>query len=253
MSASDGRFVWYDIVTADRDATEGFYTDLLGWTIAKRDQGARGSYHMMRNGEIGFGGVEAPRAAGTPSHWMGYVGVSDCDATLARIERMGGSILAPAMDIPDVGRVAVFKDPYGAVAALYQGPQDSTWEPRSTEIGDFGWSEVATTDVAGAERFYGEVFGWTVGEPMKMPEGEYRMFHNAGQPIGGLFEKPPEMPVSAWWFYVNVTDVDAIAARAGALGAQVVHANTVPGMVQFAVIVDPRGAVFGVARDLSGR
>jgi predicted enzyme related to lactoylglutathione lyase len=56
-----------------------------------------------------------PQAEGTPPNWGCYVTVSDVDATAAKAEELGGKILMPPTDIPNVGRFSVLQDPQGAV------------------------------------------------------------------------------------------------------------------------------------------
>jgi predicted enzyme related to lactoylglutathione lyase len=56
-----------------------------------------------------------PQAEGTPPNWGCYVTVSDVDATAAKAEELGGKILMPPTDIPNVGRFSVLQDPKGAV------------------------------------------------------------------------------------------------------------------------------------------
>ena len=76
----------------------------------------------------------------------------------ARAKQAGGSVLA-AMDIPEVGRFAVIRDPQGAVISAFT-PQG---EPRIPE-GAFVWDELHTSDIEAAKQFYPAVFGWTVNE-----------------------------------------------------------------------------------------
>lgn len=53
-----------------------------------------------------------------PPHWLVYFAVTDCDATAAMAQDLGGTILVSPTDIPDVGRFAVLQDPQGAVFAI---------------------------------------------------------------------------------------------------------------------------------------
>jgi len=52
-----------------------------------------------------------------PDHWMVYFAVADCDAAVARVQELGGSISVPPTDIPP-GRFAVVADPHGAMFSL---------------------------------------------------------------------------------------------------------------------------------------
>lgn len=119
---------------------------------------------------------------------------------------------------------------------------------RSTENGDFGWHELATFDVQGARVFCRENFNWTSGDVMEMPTGQYHMLMRGEASVAGLYDKPAEMPVLAWGYYINVEDVDAVVARSTELGGKtVIPATTIFGMVKFA---DTTGGVIGVAQSL---
>ena len=110
--------------------------------------------------------------------------------------------------------------------------------------GAFCWNELATTDAAGAKKFYTELFGWRwrEGDATGMP---YNEIVNAGRPVGGLFETPPEcrdLPPQ-WRLYVAVDDVDASARKVEELGGRVVMQPTdIRHVGRFCVILDPYGA-----------
>ena len=53
--------------------------------------------------------------AGMPPMWGIYITVDDVDKTAKQVEELGGKILRPPMDIPEVGRFCVLSDPQGAV------------------------------------------------------------------------------------------------------------------------------------------
>ena len=53
--------------------------------------------------------------------------------------------------------------------------------------GTFCWVDLGTTDVAGAKRFYGELFGWEfVDQPAD--EGTYTLCRLRGQDVVGIHE-----------------------------------------------------------------
>jgi predicted enzyme related to lactoylglutathione lyase len=58
--------------------------------------------------------------------WSMYVTVDDIDATAKKVEQLGGKIMRPPSDIPNVGRFCVLSDPQGAVIMAM------TWIPRSS-------------------------------------------------------------------------------------------------------------------------
>ncbi len=65
--------------------------------------------------------------------------------------------------------------------------------------------------------------------------------------VAGLMAQTPEAAGTppGWMGYVQVAEVDASAAQAGALGGSVSMApHDLPGVGRFAVIADPQGAMF---------
>lgn len=116
--------------------------------------------------------------------------------------------------------------------------------------GAFSWNELMTNDPEGALRFYTALLGWTT-QKMAMPDGDYHVLKVGDTSVGGVMALPPEakaggMPPT-WGSYVTVTDVDAIARKAGQLGGKVVHGpQDIPGVGRFAVIIDPQGAALNV-------
>jgi len=112
-----GAFSWSELMTTDPKAALAFYAQLFGWTHEDMDMGT-GAYHVLKAGDVSIGGVMGmpPDAQpGMPPMWGCYVTVDDIDATAKRCTELGGQVLMPPTDIPTVGRMAVLKDPQGAV------------------------------------------------------------------------------------------------------------------------------------------
>ena len=59
------------------------------------------------------GGAMPPQMEGIPPHWNVYFNVEDVDDTVAKAERARRRVVAPAFDVPGVGRMAVLADPQG--------------------------------------------------------------------------------------------------------------------------------------------
>jgi len=55
-----------------------------------------------------------------PNHWLVYFATDDADATVAKAKDSGGEAVFGPQDIAEVGRIAVLKDPFGAVFAVIQ-------------------------------------------------------------------------------------------------------------------------------------
>jgi predicted enzyme related to lactoylglutathione lyase len=250
--ANHGRFVWFDLMTTKPAAAIDFYTRLVGWGTQVWT-GLDTPYTMLANGEAPFGGVmELPmeaHAAGAAPHWLAYVAVADVDRTVERAVQLGGSAFHAPTDIPSVGRFAVIRDPQGAMIAIYRSANANA-EPASAQpaAGDFCWHELATTDHRAACDFYAALFGWEKHEAMDMGEaGVYQIYGRSGQPLGGMFDKPCEMPgPPAWLSYITVPDVRTAVGRVAELGGQVLNGPMeVPGGL-IAQCLDPQGAMFAL-------
>lgn len=118
--------------------------------------------------------------------------------------------------------------------------------------GDFIWYELMTSDLDGAEAFYGPLLGWTFNEPP--PEGmDYRIFSSGKDGVGGLMALPDGAPMPPMWLgYIGVDDVDARAARIRNAGGQIhVEPQDIPGVGRFAFVADPQGVPFYIMRGAS--
>ncbi len=259
MADYKGRFVWYELMTSAPDAAIDFYGNVVGWGSQPFD-GAGQPYTMWTNNDVPIGGVmELPAeaaAAGAPPHWLPYIGTADVDATVARALELGATVLVPAMDIPNVGRIVIVADPQGAVFAAYTpaNPSEEMVSDGPPQVGQFSWHELSTTDHEAAFDFYSELFGWEKTTAMDMNEGGdgppaiYQMYKGpSGPELGGMFNKPPEMPVAAWVLYAKVPDVKGSIESVSGSGGQVLNGPMeVPGGDMIAQCMDPQGAAFAV-------
>jgi predicted enzyme related to lactoylglutathione lyase len=254
MSNDDrGRFVWYDLMTDDPKAAQDFYGPLIGWGTQAWEGGDQ-PYTMWTNKETPLGGVmelpEEAKAAGAPPHWMAYVLVENVEQTVAKVKEMGGSILHEATEIPGAGWFAILTDPQGAAFAIYSSANEENQELADEgQTGRFSWNELATSDYKGAFSFYSDLFGWEPQEAMDMgPGGIYQIYGRGGAPLGGMFNKPDEMPGPPMWlYYVSVEDVNECVKKVTELGGQVLNGPMgVPGGDLIAQCVDPQGALFAL-------
>jgi uncharacterized protein len=117
--APEGVFVWDELATGDVDGAQRFYEEVFGWRTA--DMGADyGGYRVFSCGETRIAGLMALPHDDVPAHWQPYVYVADPDATVAQAAELGGSALMGPMDVPEVGRIAVLRDPQGATFGIIE-------------------------------------------------------------------------------------------------------------------------------------
>jgi predicted enzyme related to lactoylglutathione lyase len=114
-----GAMTWHELLTTDTAAAEKFYKGLLGCEAKTMDMGPM-KYTIFSIGEQMVGGLMAisPEMGPIPPNWVVYFQTDDCDAAAGRAQRGGGKVLAPPMDIPDVGRFAMLMDGQGAAFGL---------------------------------------------------------------------------------------------------------------------------------------
>jgi uncharacterized protein len=70
-----------------------------------------------RSGQVAD--VQQAGPGGAP-RWQTYVRVADAPLCASRVAKLGGKVLAPRIDVPQVGTIAFIADPGGAVLGLYQ-------------------------------------------------------------------------------------------------------------------------------------
>jgi predicted enzyme related to lactoylglutathione lyase len=120
--------------------------------------------------------------------------------------------------------------------------------------GDFFWYDLMTTDAQSAQDFYRHVVGWDT-QDAGVPGTDYTVLAVNGRGVAGLMAIPDHelkarMP-PCWMGYVEVDDVDECLAAIGRAGGRTLRATVeIPGVIRFAVVADPQGAAFLVAKGL---
>ena len=231
-----GAFSWAELATSDLSAAKAFYAVVFGWDYNDIPLGDGQVYSMA---QIGGKNAAALYQGDPPPHWNNYVTVDDVDAISARVEELGGQLVAPPFDVMDVGRMAVLQDPTGAVFQVWEAKKHIGAKILN-EPGALCWTELTTSDTKAAEQFYTQLFGWTpkhsaAGAPMEYPE-----FSVSGTPSIGMMAKPKDMPAhipSYWMPYFQVTSVDGSASKAKELGGKVmIGPQDIPDAGRFAIL-----------------
>jgi predicted enzyme related to lactoylglutathione lyase len=253
MPSSHGRFVWYELMTTDTRAAKEFYGSVVGW--GTQDSSMPGmEYTMFTADAVPVGGLmtlpDEVKKMGAPPSWSGYIAVDDVDAATDRVKTLGGRVHVPPRDIPNVGRFSVVADPQMAAFMLFRAsPGQDQPDADPTATGRIGWHELYASDWEKAFAFYSEMFGWQKDQAMDMGAmGTYQVFAYEGRQIGGMFNKPPQVPVNFWLYYFNVGDIDAAADRVAKGGGKILMGPMeVPGGGMFIIQgMDPQGAMFAL-------
>ena len=257
MANENGDFVWYELMTTDADAAQDFYTGLIGWNWA--DSGQDGvDYRIFSAGSEQIGGMlalnEEMTAGGAQPAWLGYVQTDDLSGALSKWKAAGGSVMIEGQEVPGVGPFAMVTDPQGVPLYLIDdqsGEESTAFSAYEPKVGHCAWNELVTADPGAAKSFYGDIYGWVVGESMDMgPMGQYEMLKNGEARdfmFGAVMKKPDEMPVSAWAYYFRVPDIDAAQAYIEEKGGQIMNGPMeIPGGDFVIQGSDPQGAFFSI-------
>lgn len=116
-----GEFCWTEIATDKAEACKNFYAAVFGWQF-KKSEATDAEMEYLEFGteaEKKFGGLfeikpewydgEMPRP-----HMNLYIAVTDVDTTASLAFELGGTIVKPPIDVPNVGRMCRIQDPTGA-------------------------------------------------------------------------------------------------------------------------------------------
>jgi len=245
-----GSFCWADLATRDTEGAKSFYAAIFGWESLDMPTDVGVPYTMLlKDGkQVGALYPMGPDQGGAPSHWRSYVAVEDADATATAVTNRGGNVLMPPMDVMDAGRMSMIQDPTGAVLGLWQ-PRQHPGAQFWNQPGAICWNELLTRDPERAERFFGELFGWTTRTNPNLMEGQYRILLNAGAQIGGIFRIKPEwgdMPPN-WTVYFGTDDCDEAIAETRRRGGNLLFpAMEIENVGRFAYLQDPQGALFAI-------
>jgi uncharacterized protein len=244
-----GFFCWVELATTDQNGAKAFYSSLFGWTVDDNPMGPDDFYTIFKlSGKetaAAYSIRKEQRAQGVPPHWMIYISVENADQSVARAAQAGGTVLSPAFDVMDSGRMAVIQDPTGAIFSLWE-PKRS---PRIATSGNnaFCWADLSTPNPERASRFYAELFGWQMMKDEKDPSG-YIHIKNGETFIGGIppAHRNPNAPPH-WLIYFQMAEVEAATLKAGQLGGKVLMpARTMENVGTLSIVADPQGAAFSL-------
>ncbi|GAA3198571.1 VOC family protein [Actinocorallia longicatena] len=234
---------WVDYSAKDRHAAADFYERLFGWEALWEPDPAAGGYGQFTMRGRRVAGIGPQFNDAMPAMWNSYVATDDVEATAEKVRNAGGQVVMPPMEVFDAGKMAGFLDAEGAFFLVWQALKHPGSQIVS-EDGAYCWNELNTRDEQKALAFYPQVFGW---EPRTDPG--YTEWQLGGESQAGMMPMPEGVPAEVppyWLVYFAVTDVDASAVRAIALGAEQVSPFVDSPAGRLAVLRDPQGATFAL-------
>ena len=117
------------------------------------------------------------------------------------------------------------------------------------------WHDLMTEDLDSARRFYSGVLGWTFDTTQGPGGQEYAVASSGNVYVAGMVEiesATDGTKYSRWLPYVSVADVDTSVSNAVAAGASVAVSARDVNLGRVAALIDPEGAVIGLARSNFG-
>ena len=113
---------WFEIPTTDLERASRFYESLLGISL-KRERFAGTDTHMAifpgEQESVRGALIASPRRKPVADGALVYLHAQDLDASLARLEKVGGSVVLPKTDIGEPGFIALVRDSEGNVVGLH--------------------------------------------------------------------------------------------------------------------------------------
>ena len=235
---------WIDLATADPDVAVPFYCQLFGWEAEEPAEEFGGYRNFTRGGERIAGCMRSEETG--PGQWSVYLAVDDAAKTVEAAAASGGQVIVPAMQVADLGTMAVLAGPDGAVIGLWQ-PGTHPGFLTTGEHGAPGWFELHTSAYDTALGFYRSAFGWDTTPMSDSPEFRYTIVGDSQAPVAGVVDDAAHLPEggrSSWATYFWVDDTDAAVATLERLGGRVLRPAEDTPYGRLAGVADPNGVPF---------
>lgn len=122
----DHTIIHFEIPATNVEKLKKFYTGVFGWkienypgpmeywmiqTVPTDDKG------MLQRPGVNGGMVKKERPEQKP---VNYISIEDIDESLEKVKKLGGRIVSPKQEVPNVGWIATAEDPEGNHIALIQ-------------------------------------------------------------------------------------------------------------------------------------
>lgn len=248
-----GKFVWADYFTSDIDVARRFYGELFDWEWrwVVNEPGSRyGIFYSEGEPVAGVAEWEAPDPDRTYGRWIHYISVDDVGESVAAVKAKGGTVLLDRRNYAERGSFAVVADAGGVLFGVIKSSSGDPEDYRA-ETGEWIWINLYARNTQVAADFYAALFDYDTYAPEEEEVASevldiYLARHGYSRAgVRRLSDTSESQPT--WLGYVRVDDVQAVVARARALGGEVLFSpdeNVASG--DLAVVADPVGATIGV-------
>lgn len=247
MPTRDGTLVgapaWIELDTTDVDRARAFYGRLFGWESEEPDPAMGGYFNFVRDGSRIAGGMASQPGVGDV--WALYLASDDARKTVELAASHGAEVIVPAMDVAELGTMAVLRDPTGAAVGVWQPGT----HPGFTTVGEPGapsWFELHTAAFGPALDFYRDVFRLEAQTVADTDEFRYSVLSASGEQVAGVADDSAHLAPGAsyWKVYFWTEDADATAAKVTELGGRVLRPPADTPWGRLVEVADPLGNVF---------
>ncbi|CRK58295.1 probable glyoxalase/bleomycin resistance protein, dioxygenase superfamily [Alloactinosynnema sp. L-07] len=239
-----GTPTWLDLGIPDLDRAMAFYHAVFAWEFDIGPAETGNYTNCLVNGLPVAALMPNPDPEATEFWWNVYLATDDVDASVDRVRAAGGTVLVEAMDVMEIGRMAIAADPAGGQFGLWQGT-GFVGSRLVNEPNTLLRNDLVTPAPELTRPFYASVFDFTLDGNEDMPGVDFTFLRRPdGHEIGGIFGDPTATK-TAWGNLFMVDDCDATVARAVAAGGTAAEPmDMVYG--RLCTITDPFGATFDV-------
>ena len=117
--------VHFDIAADNPERAKKFYTELFDW---KTEPSEEMEYYLVGtttlDGEEGVGGGIGKRE-GPEQRITNFIGVPSIDEYLAKVEKLGGRVVAPKLTLPNWGYMATCTDTENNLFGLWEDDENA--------------------------------------------------------------------------------------------------------------------------------
>jgi uncharacterized protein len=116
-----GDWAWFELFAKNPQAAGQFYARVFNYQVAPDDRAQKEGHYILSNGDNHRGGIQPmPKQTGAQPDWLGFVQVSDIDATIAHVAGLGGEVVGSPAPAEFASRFAIISDPTGGVIGIVQ-------------------------------------------------------------------------------------------------------------------------------------
>ena len=246
---------WVELFTSDPDVTRPFYEAVFGWTSESAGEEYGGYVNFSYCDDLVAGCMRnagtSPDTRGLGDSWTVYLAVENATITADEAAGNGGTVVMPAMEVMDLGSMAVLADPGGATIGIWQ-PGTHAGFGVVGETGAPSWFELHTRQYDESVKFYRDVFGWDTHAVSDVPEFRYTTLGEGEDQAAGVMDATAFLLAGAsasWSVYFGVADTDRALEQIVELGGAVVDPAVDTPYGRLATASDPCGAIFKLIAD----